>query len=253
MRLSIITINYNNAEGLEKTILSVINQTYKNIEYVVIDGGSDDGSKEIIKANEKGIAYWLSEPDEGIYNAMNKGIRASTGDYLLFLNSGDVLIDKDVISEIVKQKLTEDLICGNLIFDKLSGPEKWISEEKVTFKTFFHSTIPHPSTLIKRNVFDIVGMYNESHTIVSDWEFFILATCKYNLTYRHINILISVYSDGGISSNSENFGIIKKERQEVLNQHFSYFIKDYESFEDIATSIKRNKIRHKIQRFFKKF
>ena len=253
MKLSIITINYNSAEGLAKTIHSVIRQTYNDIEYIVIDGGSEDDSKGVIKANGAGIAYWVSEHDEGIYNAMNKGIMASTGDYLLFLNSGDVLMDKDVISEVFKQELTQDLICGNLIFDKESGPEEWIPADELTFKTFLYSTIPHPCTLIKRKVFDIVGMYNERNKIVSDWEFFLLAICRYNLTYRHLNIFMTIYSNGGVSSNPQNFIAINAERRAVLNTHFPYFLKDYEDHEALVKSIKKNKIHNKIKRFFKKF
>lgn len=252
-KISIISINYNNADGLYKTIQSVINQTYKDIEYIIIDGGSFDGSKDIIEAQKDRIAYWVSEPDTGIYNAMNKGIRAATGDYILFLNGGDILINKDVISEVVKQGLTHDLICGNLIFEKETGAEEWVPANEITFKTFFHSTIPHPTTLIKRNLFDIVGMYNEAYRIVSDWEFFILATCKHNCTYRHVDIFISKYSDGGISSNPQNYGAINEERQSVLNMHFPYFIKDYEDNNAVKSEVKKNKIRHKVKRFFKKF
>ena len=89
MRLSIITINYNNREGLRKTIESVVNQTYRNFEYIIIDGGSTDGSVEVVKEYADRISYWVSEPDNGIYNAMNKGVLAANGKYIQFLNSGD--------------------------------------------------------------------------------------------------------------------------------------------------------------------
>jgi glycosyltransferase involved in cell wall biosynthesis len=240
-------------EGLDKTIQSVISQSYEDIEYIVIDGGSLDGSKDIIRAQEDHIAYWVSERDSGIYNAMNKGIRAATGDYLLFINSGDFLVNKTVISEVVEQGLTHDLICGNLIFEKETGSEEWIPANEVTFKTFLYSTIPHPTTLIKRNMFDVVGMYNEDHKIVSDWEFFILATCKYNCTYQHTDVFITAYSDGGVSSNPQNFAAINKERQAVLNKNFSYFIKDYESYDAEMKAKKKEKIHHKVKRFFKSF
>ena len=97
MKLSIITINYNNQEGLKKTIESVVSQTMRDFEWIVIDGGSTDGGKEIIEQNKQCLDYWCSEPDKGIYHAMNKGIRASHGDYLMFLNSGDSLYDNKVI------------------------------------------------------------------------------------------------------------------------------------------------------------
>lgn len=252
-KISIISINYNNADGLYKTIQSVITQTYKDIEYIVIDGGSIDGSKDIIEAQKDGIAYWVSELDKGIYNAMNKGIGAATGEYILFLNGGDVLINEDVIFEVVKQGLTHDLICGNMIFEREAGVEKWVPADEVTFKTFFHSTIPHPTTLIKRNLFDVVGMYNEAYKIVSDWEFFLLATCKFNCTYRHVDIFMTTYNDGGISSNPQNYETINKEREAVLKIHFPYFIKDYEDNDAATRVVKKDKIRHKVKRFFKKF
>lgn len=252
-KISIITINYNNVEGLNKTIQSVISQSYQHIEYIVIDGGSQDGSRSVIKAEEGRIAYWVSEPDSGIYNAMNKGIRAATGEYLLFINSGDVLVNEDVISEVAKHGLTQDLVCGNLIFEKETGSEKWIPTDKVTFKTFLYSTIPHPTTLIKRNMFDVVGMYNENHRIVSDWEFFVLATCKYNCTYRHIDFFITVYRDGGISSDPQNFATINEEREAVLNEHFPYFVKDYQYYDAELKAKRKDKFYHKIKRLFKRF
>lgn len=251
-KISIITINYNNMEGLNKTIQSVITQSYPHVEYIVIDGGSDDNSKSVIKTQEDRIAFWVSEPDSGIYNAMNKGIRTATGDYLLFINSGDVLLNKEVIADVVKQGMKKDLVCGNLIFEKESGREEWIPAEEVTFKTFLYSTIPHPTTLIKRSVFDKVGLYNESHKIVSDWEFFILASCKYNCTYQHVDVFMTAYDDGGVSSNPHNFDVINAERESVLNQHFPYFIKDYEDYDAETRMRKKNKIHHRVKRFFKR-
>jgi len=240
-------------EGLNKTIQSVIAQSYPHIEYIVIDGCSCDDTRSVIKAQEDRIAFWVSEPDSGIYNAMNKGIRAATGDYLLFINSGDVLLNEEVIAEVVKQGLTKDLVCGNLVFEKETGPEEWIPANEVTFKTFLYSTIPHPTTLIKRSVFDIVGLYNERHKIVSDWEFFILAICKYNCTYQHVDVFMTAYIDGGVSSNPQNFDAINAERKAVLNQYFPYFVKDYEDYEAEIKARKKNKIHHKVKRFFKRF
>ena len=109
MKLSIITVNLNNAVGLKKTICSVINQTFLDIEYIIIDGGSLDGSLEIIKEYEKKITYWVSEPDSGIYNAMNKGIMHANGEYLQFLNSGDWLVNDSIIEKFLKETTYCDL------------------------------------------------------------------------------------------------------------------------------------------------
>ena len=100
MKLSIITINLNNADGLYRTINSVINQTYKNIEYIIIDGGSSDNSCDVIKKFEEHLTYWISENDNGIYEAMNKGIIKSTGDYIYILNSGDILYSNNTIKNV---------------------------------------------------------------------------------------------------------------------------------------------------------
>ena len=115
MKLSIITINYNHKEGLLKTIKSVVNQTYHDIEYIVIDGGSTDGSVDVVKQYEDSISYWVSEPDCGIYNAMNKGVAKATGEYCLFLNSGDSLHGTDSILEFVSKLSGEDLLMGRVM------------------------------------------------------------------------------------------------------------------------------------------
>lgn len=112
MRFSIITVNYNNCDGLNKTILSVINQNYKDYEFIVIDGGSTDGSVDIIKLHESYITYWISEKDDGIYQAMNKGIRQAKGEYLNFMNSGDTFFDADVLNNVEKELSNYDIVIG---------------------------------------------------------------------------------------------------------------------------------------------
>ena len=102
-KISIITVNYNDREGLKKTIESVINQTWQDFEFIIIDGGSTDGSREVIEQYKDKIDYWISEPDKGIYNAMNKGIKAASGEFLLFLNSGDRLIDKNITEKVISK------------------------------------------------------------------------------------------------------------------------------------------------------
>jgi len=119
MKLSIITVNLNNKSGLQKTIDSVISQTYKDFEWIIIDGGSTDGSKELIEQYSQYITYWISEPDKGIYNAMNKGIVQAKGEYLQFLNSGDALYDKYVLDKILKAtNITSDIITGSIFSNK---------------------------------------------------------------------------------------------------------------------------------------
>lgn len=250
LKISIITINYNNSEGLKETIQSVLNQDYPYIEYIVIDGGSTDGSKEVIASYKNQIHYWVTEPDKGIYNAMNKGIKAASGDYLLFLNSGDFLIDEQVIKGAVAMGMREDLVSGNMIFHERN--ENWCPPDSLTFKTFYEGTIPHPTTFIKRSLFDKVGLYNESNSVVSDWEFFLLATCKFNCSYRHIDHYITRFLCDGLSSDPKNMERITSERSKVLNTYFSLFLEDYKAYAALSAEMKKINYFIKSRRFLKR-
>ena len=115
MKLSIVTINLNNVAGLHETIISVLNQSSADLEYIIIDGGSTDGSAELIKEYSDRIYYWVSEPDSGIYNAMNKGIRKASGEYLLFLNSGDALASDNIVEEVFRADHNEEILYLSLI------------------------------------------------------------------------------------------------------------------------------------------
>ena len=118
MLVSVITINYNNCRGLHQTILSVVHQEYQNFEFIVIDGGSTDGSLDVIKDYSENITFWVSEKDRGIYHAMNKGVAQAHGDYCLFMNSGDCFYDKDVLGRVVNSSAIEDIIVGKVSIDK---------------------------------------------------------------------------------------------------------------------------------------
>jgi len=200
-KLSIITINYNNAVGLEKTIESVVSQTFTEYEYIIIDGASTDASIEVIKNHKKHIFYWISEPDSGVYNAMNKGIEKATGKYCMFLNSGDELSDENCISDLIDSADDEDIVFGNI---KFNGNTINFSD-KLTFYNLRWGYIPHPATIIKRSLFNSIGIYNESHKSASDWEFWIKAIVLNNCSYKHIPRIIAKIDSPGLSSlnNSE--------------------------------------------------
>lgn len=227
MNLSIITINYNNNVGLERTIKSVVGQNLQNIEFIVVDGSSTDGSVEIIKNNEVYISKWISEKDNGIYNALNKGIKMATNDYLLFLNSGDHLFSNTVLSTIDKHISGEDLICFDIHvlgqgFDQINK-----HPNKISFSFLFHETLAHQSVFIKRSLFDKVGFYDESLKIVSDWKFFIHALAYHNCTYKSVHEILSVYYLDGISSTAEGTFTRRAEREKILKEEFSIFYEDY--------------------------
>ncbi|MCL7764202.1 glycosyltransferase [Polaribacter sp. Z014] len=216
--ITIITINYNNLLGLKKTMESVFDQTYKNVEYVVIDGGSTDGSKEFIEENKNKLDYWVSEPDKGIYNAMNKGIDKAVGEYLLFLNSGDYLCDKDVLSQISLELNDYDIYYGNLIElnsnSSCNKKNKGTEGKEITISTFITGSISHPSSFIKRNLFEKYGFYDESLKIVSDWKFFLIALGMNNSDIKYLNIDVSYFDMTGISNT--NIDLINIERKKVL-------------------------------------
>ncbi|WP_225000040.1 glycosyltransferase [Cesiribacter sp. SM1] len=220
MEISIITINLNNSAGLERTVRSVLQQEYKEIEYIVIDGGSTDGSVDILKEYDDQITYWISEQDSGMYAAMNKGIRAATGKYLLFLNSGDYLCDEQVITQLlIHSRKDTDLIYGNLrrIFpngmrDRVKMPDS------ITVETMVKGTLCHPVTLIKKSLFDTYGLYDESIRIVADWAFFLKLIISGKITTQYVDSDVAVYSMDGISSKLSNIPLIEAERTKILHQ-----------------------------------
>lgn len=221
MKLSVITINYNNSEGLKKTIDSVINQTFRDFEYILIDGGSEDGSKEIILQHEAQFSYWRSEKDHGIYNAMNKGILAAKGDYLLFLNSGDCLTSNDILEQVFATPLKEDIVYGNLLFESQDGNHTLgIYPDELNVYNVLEGSLPHPASFIKRQLFDN-SLYTESYRIVSDWEFWIKKIIMEGVSYKHISLTISRFDTTGISSNSQR---CNEERELVLQRLFPRMI-----------------------------
>lgn len=203
MKLSIITINLNNKYGLQKTVESVISQTFIDYEYIIIDGASTDGSVDIIKQNESKITYWISEPDKGIYNAMNKGILQANGEYCLFLNSGDRLIDERVLEKVFLLNYSEDIIYGNIIKIFSDNEKKrfsGVSKSNPTLCDLLLNFIPHQASLIKTNLFIKYGLYSEEYKIASDHKFFIDSIIFGNVSVKYINMDISYYDTTGVSS-----------------------------------------------------
>jgi glycosyltransferase involved in cell wall biosynthesis len=229
-KLTIITINYNNIEGLLKTFESIKNQTWLDFEYIVIDGGSSDGGKELIE-NNKQINYWVSEKDSGVYSAMNKGIRAATGDYVIFMNSGDIFYDNIVLEKVVKHFDTNiNILYGNAHFLGKKMNKIINYQGKLSFSFFIQTSLCHQATFIKKDLFEKVFYYNENYKIVSDWEFFAYSICIKKATHQHINEIICTYDVNGISSQEKSKVIDTDERAQVMNNHFSMFKDDYENY-----------------------
>lgn len=261
MKLSIITINYNNASGMRKTLASVAAQTYQNIEHIIVDGGSIDGSVDVIKEYVRNVermnelksegiqVVWSSEPDKGIYSAMNKGIRKATGDYIQILNSGDILAAPDV-TERMMAVLSDydypDLLYGNAV-DIYDG--KRISSHgpdiEYSLRQLYNGTYPHDSSFFRRELFsgDRYGLYDESLKIVSDWKWYLQAIGLGDVKPIYVDVDVSLFDVTGISStNSE---LDKKERQKVLKDVLPPAIySDYEQYAFPMSQYKRLKRHH---------
>jgi glycosyltransferase involved in cell wall biosynthesis len=239
--ISVITINFNDRVGLERTFESVFNQTFQDFEYIVIDGGSNDGSKELIEENTEKISYWISEPDKGIYNAMNKGISAAKGDYLLFLNSGDKFYAEKSLSLGSKYLGEEDIIYGDLevVNDEKSSIKKYPTDLSLFY--FYEEALPHPSTFIKKSAFEKFGLYDENLKIVSDWKWFLLSICTQNASFKKIEEVISTFYLDGMSSDLANQKKLANERNLVFETYFPKQKADLQKFRDLQNENKKLK------------
>ncbi len=226
MKFSVITINFNNHEGLRRTMQSVVNQTYRDFEYVVIDGGSTDGSTEVIKEYSNNVHYWVSEPDHGIYHAMNKGVVQAHGDYCLFLNSGDFFQNDKVLETVGGFALAEDLLVGKVISAK-DGTNLFLPPKReISLYYLYSSTLPHQGTFIKTNLLRKYP-YREDLKIVSDWAFFIEVIIFQHCSIKFLNHIVAVFDTEGLSTSSSKE--MWKEKEKVLNALFpTRVLKDYE-------------------------
>lgn len=223
-RLSIVTVNLNNRTGLDLTVESVVSQTYRDFEFIVVDGGSTDGSVEVIRKNEAAITRSVSEKDSGIYEAMNKGIRLATGEYCLFLNSGDWLVAPDVLARVFGPAWpAKDIVYG----DHQTQRGRYSYPPRISLGTLFTSSIGHNVAFIRRRLFEQCGYYNENLRIAADWEFFITAFVLHNCTYQHIDTMVSFFDESGVSSSEAGGHILRREREETLRRLVPALYHDY--------------------------
>lgn len=270
MKISIVTINYNNAEGLRKTLASVAAQSYKQIEHIIIDGGSTDGSVEIIKdyvfANPNSDPFfrheiiWVSEKDNGIYNAMNKGISKASGAYVQILNSGDILADPDVTDRMVKAlEETEypPILYGNMIRDfgngklskdvclgeRVKSDEINAQEVEWTMDDFIKGTVNHDPTYIHRSLYEKYGLYDENLKICSDWKWFVNAVVFGGEKLYYAPIDVTIFDTTGISETNLEFR--EKERHAELEKMLpAAILKDYDRYHFPISQMKRLKKHH---------
>lgn len=236
MKLSIITVNYNNRQGLQRTIDSVICQTWKDFEWIVIDGGSNDGSKELIKQNEHYFAFWCSEPDRGVYNAMNKGVTHANGEYVNFLNSGDTFYDESVLQKINDLHFDADIISGQAV--RMDNQKPLFKFNDSLFLQLYVTTISHQGAFIKRSLLNTYP-YDESLMIASDWKFWLQTIIWDNVKVKNTDIIVARQDMSGISTcqNSNSIAIDQYEREKVLNEFFPLLLrKELEKYLHIRKS-----------------
>lgn len=236
MKFSIITVNYNNWEGLARTIQSVITQSYSDYELIIIDGGSNDRSLDLIKQYKDNISYWISEKDDGIYDGMNKGIAQARGTYVNFMNSGDAFYDHDVLKNVDAIIDGSDFIIGkDFNRDPNTGNTfTTILPTRISMATFFMWTLPHQSAFIRRTLFNN-SVYDRSLSIVADWYFFMNKIVFEGRSVQLTNLLICDKEQNGISITQTNK--VLEERNKVLLEALPPGIyKDYDSLAKLDRS-----------------
>lgn len=262
MILSIVTINRNNAAGLAKTLNSVVSQNQKNFEHIIIDGASTDNSVSVIKeyvTNSQNQVRWISEPDDGIYNAMNKGIRMAEGEYIQILNSGDILASDDVVEKmlaelgrlnsILESKLP--ILYGNMIKDFGSGKMKrdtcgYDNYTPESFLYFYRGTLNHDCAYIRRDLFEKYGYYSEEMKICSDWEWYVRTIALGGEKVYYTDVDVTIFDMFGVSeSNGKNKEIIKTERRKYLETiMLPSVLRDYDMYSTPIYQYQRLKRHH---------
>lgn len=249
MSLSIITINFNNVSGLAETMNSVLCQAHDEFEYIVVDGASSDGSVEVIRQYSESFGSrlkWVSEPDDGIYCAMNKGINMASGKYVQFLNSGDRLIANDVterMMEALKENGYPSILYGNMLKDMPDGSllkDRSFAGQDITFLGFFTGTLNHSSAYIRRDLFSKYDLYDENLRIVSDWKWYMQAIILGEEKPVYTDIDVTLFDMTGISETNKDLD--KEERRRVLTELMpETILRDYDEWAFTIGQVKRLK------------
>lgn len=237
--ISIITINRNNRDGLLRTLESVSRQRFADLEQIVVDGASTDGSADLPQASFTRVSRWISEPDTGVYNAMNKGLALARGTWLLFLNSGDHLLNETSLEQAAAS-LTDHDLQSFVLETRLSQGDPKIEfmrpPARVDFDHFLDGTLPHPSTLIRRTLFERFGPYDERLKICSDWKAFMVWICRHQCTYRASDQVLSIFYRDGLSGDPSNADLLTAERERILHEEFHAFLGQQDRLKDLRSS-----------------
>ena len=227
MFFSIITINYNNATGLKKTIESVVSQTNKDFEYIVIDGASSDPSVKVLECFKNTISSYISEPDQGVYDAMNKGWKKANGHYCIFLNSGDIFANNYVLEEVEKRiDISSDIVYGCHLWGGKDG-ERWNPKKDFRFREILnHTPISHQATFIKKAQLAKVGGFKSNYKIIADWGV-LLDSMRMHARLQKISLDVCIAEEAGVSNLSEK-EVMKERSLYLLRHHFiAFFFNKY--------------------------
>ncbi|MGG2084588.1 glycosyltransferase [Lysinibacillus pakistanensis] len=223
-KISIITACYNAEKTIEQTIQSVINQSYNNIEYIIVDGASTDGTMDIVRKYEKQIDIIISEPDKGIYDAFNKGAKNATGEYVQYLNADDYLMSSDVLDEVssfLYKNRNAVLVYGGILIENEDTGYKLLRNKKFTFKDIQEGRmIPHPATFLRRDILLEMGLFDTQYCIASDYDLICKVYMKYNDSILYYPKLIATFRTGGMSSDFKNKEKVSAETQAIINKYF---------------------------------
>ena len=226
--VSVITVNRNNASGLRRTLTCLSQQSFVDYEQIVVDGNSSDGSQAILTDPTLKVDRCVSEPDSGVYDAMNKGIKLARGDYLLFLNSGDHFVDRGSMEVAIRAMNDSDiqyfdLMVREYVESDIAAEHIKTYPDRIDFSYMAVDSLPHPATFIRADLFSQYGPYDQTLRICSDWKQFLLWICRYNCSYTHHAIPLSVFYLGGLSGDPRNREALLAERRHVLHTEFPAF------------------------------
>lgn len=249
MKFSVITVCFNDHEGIEKTVRSVVEQTCSDYEYIIIDGGSTDGSIDVIEKYRDNIHYWVSEKDNGVYAAMNKAIRAAKGDYCIFMNSGDSFFSNDVLEKVEHLNLDCNLAVGGA---SMTRKGKQISlvipPDNVCIGFWLYHSVIHQAAFMCTTYLK-EKLYDESLKIVADWKYMLSEYVNRRYIYQSIPFTICCFDTSGMSSNEEKRNM---EREKVLKEVLPPMIyDDYKKYAGLKPLYSNDALLNNLNEVFK--
>lgn len=225
MKFSIITVSYNAASTIERTLLSIYSQTYQDYEHIIVDGGSSDGTVDVIRNYKDRIAYWISEPDKGVYDAMNKAVKQTSGDWILFLNSDDTLYDKDTLSRLVKKMVSSNTVYyGNVVIEPMhelyGGP---FDRKRLCRENICHQAILYPNSVFRKYAYDT------TYKLYADWHLNIRCMGDTDFRFSYLGETVAYFNVNGLSSRRDDYRF-QHDYGRVIKDNFGFSYRAYLSY-----------------------